>query len=96
MFRLEVYPFIENKTFQQDVEHDFQRRAALLWGAFVLPEPLRLASLVSSPSRGASGETGNSARIAKASTIRGGGNASALTEGFGHSKLPFARVHFLF
>ena len=57
-FRLEVYPFIGNKTsqsalwrsqllsygsqieetFQQDVEHDFQRRAALLWGAFVLPE----------------------------------------------------------
>ena len=36
MFRLEVYPFIGNKTFQQDVEHDFQRRAALLWGAFVL------------------------------------------------------------
>ena len=76
------------------MEHDFQRCAALLGGAFVLPEPLRLASLVSSPSRGASGETGNSARIA--TTIRGGGNASALTEGFGHSKLSLARVHFLF
>ena len=32
-FRLEVLPFC---LFQQSVEHDFQRRAALLWGVFVL------------------------------------------------------------
>ena len=37
--------------------------------------------------------------LAKPETLHelpGGGNASALTEGFRHSKLPFARVHFLF
>ena len=68
------------------MEHDFQRRAALLWGAFVLPEPLSLASLASSPSRGASGETGNFVRTAKASPIRGGGTPSGVTEGFNFQK----------
>ena len=46
----------------------------------VLVQPLSLASLDSSPSRGASGETVHFAGTAKASPTRGGGSASALTE----------------
>ena len=73
--RKAIIPHVSPKRYRRCQEPDFPTEERL---PFV--QPLSLASLDSSPSRGASGEEEKFSAMPKSPLGRGGGSASALTE----------------